>query len=285
MKRRVPTKGEVKFQHEISAKAKGRNREKRSRSFYNQSETVAEPEQLLEEAAHHSQTNVEKNESFVRKSSTTQEREIGIDIMALDDGDKESCLKEKEADEMTDCQLLGKEILSELHAKGVSLENLTQNDLEKFLKDIGKRKNIDPDTIGNIFKEYLENEKQKIVGLMMHLMPNKVSQSLLLDKEQLENQPSYSDSKQTEIGNEQETIKSFEIKEQVYKEPTIYVDSDDSEDGKLDIVMPRTPAVELPEYHWSAEITGREETVIEGTLQQPPKSSMNLFKQDSDGDT
>ncbi|XP_065056060.1 NF-kappa-B inhibitor epsilon-like [Rhopilema esculentum] len=49
--------------------------------------------------------------------------------------------------------------------------------------------------------------------------------------------------------------------------------------------MPRTPAVELSEYNWSAENARSEETVIEGTLQQPPKSSINLFKQDSDGDT
>ena len=171
MKKRVRTKAEDKFRHELAIEKEKEPKKKKSKK--KAKTTKQKVEQIKEasgvESGVTSVTGVTgaPNEWVLLKvdKSNIESSQVSIE------GITEELIEESITQESNTGEKLSQDdILAQLQSNGLNFQNETTDNAQASLNILNKNNSVSAELVGELLKQYLENQKKAIDGLMAQLL-------------------------------------------------------------------------------------------------------------------
>lgn len=275
-RRRVLTKAEAKFRHEhILKELKKKKGSRTKRKLKKCKSTVCNIETIAvsrdEEEANTEKKDVETGTKILENSSqetlVLERGESKTETTVLPFHDEGSHAETDEYDK----EVIGNKLWLALQSQGIKLDDLTNEVVQKFVFDFSRRENLDLERLNCVFKEYLEDKKRIIDGMMRWLVEQSIVGSISSFKESKTNYPNH------KIGGIEDLVLAGQTEIDA-SETGLGDDSKTSQEGVLceHIMSPLICHKELSSN--DAEDTKR-------TVKKDSFTQSELFKQDKDGDT
>ena len=288
---RVPTKAEAKFRNEAiiiklkqeKKKVKGRRKPKKlknntdSNDIFNIGQDTEECKEIFS-----------KNEAVFRKDGLignssetecdTSRTGVAISFAKVVSSSEESLRTNRDDINEYDTEKLGSELWSTLQGQELNLNNLTSDQLQAVVKDFSLKHKLDVEKVNVMLKDYVENKKKMLDGMMNHLL----RQSILKNLESIDGKNLEEDTQ----GNLEicESIGEDQNNEQCITDRTGALEESDSlnEDIAIPVIRPRSPVILFEEDLALDSIIDKERERIS---KKKTLSLVDLSEQDKDGDT